>query len=763
MNPVRTGSLAMLALSLALPGRAQPNLPHVAYVYPAGGRLGTTFQAVVGGQFLGAVSNVYVNGHGIQARVLEYNRPMNFKEFNSLRDEIKALQEKRQVTRRFPSGTNVWTSADQIRFEEIRARILKNPPNRQANPAMAETVLVQIALATNAEPGMHEIRLRSPAGLSNPLNFQIGRLPEFSEPPARAPNPDLARFLARLGAPPAIHAPGPEMRITLPATVNGQIMPGGVNRCRFLGRRGQQLVISVGARALIPYLADAVPGWFEATTTIYDARGNELAYGDRFLFRPDPVVHFTVPRDGEYRVEIHDSIYRGREDFVYRMSIGELPFPTGLFPLGGQSGATATVQLKGWNLPTNILTLDNTAREPCIYPVCVGQDMAYGRPLLFSVDSLPECREREPNDTADAAQPISPPLIINGRIDAPGDQDVFRIQGRAGERLVAEVQAHRLGSPLDSTLQLTDDSGKVLAFNDDFDDPACGLETHHADSRTTVTLPANGTCYVCVADAQQHGGPDYAYRLKISAPRPDFALRVVPSGLSVRAGMNAAFTVFALRQDGFTNAIELRLSDAPPGFALGGLRIPANQDKARFTLKAPSAWPGEPVALHLEGTAVVAGRLLARDAVPADEMMQAFAYRHLVPAAEWTVGAAGNPRRGLARPFALLDPTPLNIPVGGTFRLRVAAPSGGPANRFNFQLDQPPAGIAMEQVPSESDVDVLVLHCDSTKASPGLAGNLIVSILVERRAGPQSAARQENRRGMVVGTLPAIPFEVVGQ
>ena len=36
----------------------------------------------VGGQFLVNVTNAYVSGAGVQAKVIEYNRPLNQKEFN---------------------------------------------------------------------------------------------------------------------------------------------------------------------------------------------------------------------------------------------------------------------------------------------------------------------------------------------------------------------------------------------------------------------------------------------------------------------------------------------------------------------------------------------------------------------------------------------------------------------------------------------------------------------------------------------------------
>ncbi|MFO1450033.1 MAG: hypothetical protein U1F61_17880 [Opitutaceae bacterium] len=95
------------------------------------------------------------------------------------------------------------------------------------------------------------------------------------------------------------------------------------------------------ARSLIPYLADAVPGWFQAVLRPRpDESGREVAYNDDSHFNPDPTLSIAVPRDGTYVLEINDSLYRGRQDFIYRIALGELPLITGLFPLGlaGQSG-----------------------------------------------------------------------------------------------------------------------------------------------------------------------------------------------------------------------------------------------------------------------------------------------------------------------------------------------------------------------------------------------------------------------------------------
>ena len=131
------------------------------------------------------------------------------------------------------------------------------------------------------------------------------------------------------------------------ATVNGQVGPGGVDRCRFQALKGQHLVVACSARELIPYISDAVPGWFQATVALYDAKGKEVGYADDYRFHPDPVLYYEIPADGEYALEIKDSIYRGREDFVYRITIGELPYLTGVFPLGAKLGDKGGVDMAG--------------------------------------------------------------------------------------------------------------------------------------------------------------------------------------------------------------------------------------------------------------------------------------------------------------------------------------------------------------------------------------------------------------------------------
>lgn len=731
--------------ALAAVAFAQQGAPRAGYVYPAGGRQGSTFEVTVGGQFLTGTDSAYISGAGVQAKVLEYARPLRPVEANMLREQLKALMEKRQQ--------GALTADDAKKALDIRAK-LATFVRRTANPAIAETVTLQVALSQDAAPGQRELRLASPAGMTNPLVFCIGQLPESSKTRSEAVHLPAAQKKQNQRP---NNPPSPPLDVTLPAVVNGQIEPGHADRYRFQARRGQRLVIAASARELIPYISDAVPGWFQATLTLRDPVGKEVDYAGHYLFHPDPVLHFEVPADGAYELEIRDSIYRGREDFVYRIALGELPFVTSLFPLGGRAGARTTVELKGWNLAAAKLTENAKGKAPGVEPISVRNGEWISNAVPFALDALPESTEKEPNNEKQTAQRVKLPIIVNGRIGRPGDTDMLRFSGRAGEEIVAEVFARRLDSPLDSALRLTGASGKELAANDDYEDNAAGLLTHQADSRIAFKLPAKGTYYLQIGDTQHKGGPDYAYRLHITRPQPGFDLRVTPSSIGARGGASIPLTVYALRKDGFTGEIALALKDAPPGFLLDGALIPANEDKVRLTLTVPQGRVEGPRRLAVEGRAIIQGREVRRLAAPAEDMMQAFAYHHLVPVKE-LLARINAPGR-----FTVRWKSPANgrvkLPIGGTANLELIAPQQL-AGRLQLALSQPPDGLSIERVSPVPGGLAILLRATADQLKPGLKGNLIFDAFVAPPANSGAATPQPNRR-QPVGALPALPFEAV--
>ncbi len=621
--------LGFLACMAPMPDAAAQPPPYIGYVYPAGGRQGTTFQVRLGGQRLDGLHDVLVSGAGVSATVVEYRRQLGPQEMALLREQLRELED---GSRRQPDRDDAGEATDALvrRLQDRIAGFVQRP----ASAALASVALVQVTIATDAAPGVREIRLATRRGISNPLLFHVGQLPEVARTPMNTcPAQLLGKESLALRRRPKEEA---EVRITLPCTANGQIAPGEVNRYRFEAFRGQHLVISVAARQLIPYIADAVPGWFQPVMTLYDADGREVAFSDDYRFQPDPTICLEVPHDGEYVVAIADALYRGREDFVYRMSIGELPFVTDVFPAGGRAGEPVSTALRGWNLEGTDLLMPPPDAEPGRYLIAARtQAGLLSNRIPFALDRLPECADLETNDDAAHAQAVQVPVIVNGRIDRRGDWDVFRVTGRAGETIVADVHARRLDSPLDSMLKLTDAAGQVLALNDDHEDPVSGTHTHQADSYLMFRLPADGVCFVHLGDATGNGGPEYVYRLRISAPQPDFALRVVPSAAALRSQAGGPLTVYAIRKDGFAGDIQVRLKDPPAGFRSPVVRLPATSEMVRLPVRTTLISTPEPVTLVVEGRAAIGGQEVVHDAVPAEDRMQAFLWRHLVPAQEF--------------------------------------------------------------------------------------------------------------------------------
>jgi hypothetical protein len=159
-----------------------------------------------------------------------------------------------------------------------------------------------------------------------------------------------------------------------------------------------------------------------------------------------------------------------------------------LFPAGGQRSQQVTVTAAGtfatW--PAQVWVNRDGIQVECDkdkgkLKVTIGGEAAAGTYWLrvhdaegastlrpFLVDSLPELEEKEPNNVKIAAQELEQSSIVNGRLQSGGDVDAFSISAKAGQILVASLQAnHVLASPMDGVLQICSADGFVLEQNDD--------------------------------------------------------------------------------------------------------------------------------------------------------------------------------------------------------------------------------------------------------------------------------------------------------
>lgn len=143
--------------------------------------------------------------------------------------------------------------------------------------------------------------------------------------------------------------------------------------------------------------------------------------------------------------------------------------------------------------------------------------------------------------------------------------------------------------------------------------------------------------------------------------------------------------------------------------------------------------------------------------------MQAFAYRHLVPAKELKIAFAGGGKPASRKPGPpVAEIGPIKIPAGGTTKVHVAMSLATFSGKVQLELSEPPDGITIKNVSFSRDGSEILLASEDGKAKPGLKGNLIVNAFASAGA-PRKAPKGQAQARVPIGTLPAIPFEVVAR
>ena len=137
----------------------------------------------------------------------------------------------------------------------------------------------------------------------------------------------------------------------------------------------------------------------------------------------------------------------------------------------------------------------------------------------FLVGDLPEFIETEPNSTPERAERITLPVVVNGQIAGERDQDFFVFAGKAGEVVVCDVMAARIGSPLDPVIAILDARGQ----RQELQEVRVGN-----DPVVAFRVPTTGDYRLHVANLGFAGGPAYVYRITLST-KP-FAVHAFPPG-----------------------------------------------------------------------------------------------------------------------------------------------------------------------------------------------------------------------------------------
>ena len=240
----------------------------------------------------------------------------------------------------------------------------------------------------------------------------------------------------------------PGQTISLPATVTGHLdRPGDADAYRFTGSAGDELGVQL--------VTTADPVKFTPVLTLADATGRVL------VEREGNLLGVKLPAAGTYTVGVRDREFRGNAGLTYRLHLGPVPVITEVFPLGVTRGVSTAVTVRGVNLgvlAAKPVTVRTDAAVGSRYAVPV--ERTAGDPVgpaSVVVGEFPSAAFADDATTLPAV-----PFTVDGELAAAGATHVVSFRAKKGERLVAEVEAARLGSALDSVLALLDADGKPV-------------------------------------------------------------------------------------------------------------------------------------------------------------------------------------------------------------------------------------------------------------------------------------------------------------
>ena len=553
--------LVILFTLLAVPLYAQKL--SMGYLYPAGGQVGTTVEIEAGGLNINKAVKVL------------FSHP-------DIKGEIEPIKESATSKRR-------------------RRRL-----NDQSSPQLADKVKIKITIGGNVPCGLYDLRLQGPKGVSNMLPFEVSSYPNFLENKNSWPK-------------------RPNEVYSLPVVLCGYVSPGGVDYFRFSGRKGETIVAAVKGRQLVPYIADAVPGWFQPVIKILDAQGKEIAYSDDYYHHVDPVIITTLPKDGKYTLMIHDAIYRGRQDFNYRIQLGVIPFVTGRYPAYGVAGKKIKQQLEGVNLGTTKATAK--VKKEGYHHLSFTNDIGTSNAVPFYAVPKGIRLIHSPKEGAELTltNAIADSLTSESRIKR------YKIYAEDKDPIIVELVGRRNDSRIDAVMRLRNRYGRVVATVDDTEDPLQGLMTFHADPVIKYTPRVGEELTLEVEDLHRGYGKDYHYLLRRHKQLPSFNAFVSPANITVPSGGTSSFRVDVTGK--LKRPANLVVKGLPKGFTTSSLKLrggrkwdvsvtsPKGATVERFPIEVKMEYPGPD------------GREQA-DVVPVDKMMQAFYYTHHIQAAE---------------------------------------------------------------------------------------------------------------------------------
>lgn len=389
-------------------------------------------------------------------------------------------------------GTDVEITVTGNRLADFQDFIFMTPGFTLKNIVKAEerTVTAVVAIAPDVPLGNHTFRLRTKTGISHGRPFFVGPYPNVQE---KEPNDDFAN---------------PQV-VGFNQTIEGVVQNEDVDYFKITAKKGQRIALEVDALRLgyinfDPYIAVLDKGRFEIASS-----------DDTILYRQDGYLSVEAPEDGDYTIMMRESSYRGGGNNFYRLHIGSFRRPDVAYPAGGKAGSKVKVRFVERNGDAIEEEIQLPEKPDINFKAMTSAADAPPSGNPFRVVTFDNTLEVEPNDASAQATPsISEPVALNGIIEKPGDVDYFKLTLKKNQKVDIQTFGQSLGSPLDSVVNLYNSKNSSLGGNDD------GGGRRRLDSKFTVTIPEDGDYFLRVTDHLERGGPNFVYRVELTASEP---------------------------------------------------------------------------------------------------------------------------------------------------------------------------------------------------------------------------------------------------
>ncbi len=466
-----------------------------------------------------------------------------------------------------------------------------------------DKVVCRFELAPDCPLGLHPFKVRTTTELTTLATFAVTRFPIVEETAEDQPVAMNVSVLGRMDS----------------------NKVGDVDVYRLHGKAGQTLSVEVDSvRLTDKFYAESE---FDLMLRVLDDGGREIARNDDSAAHiQDPILSTVLPRDGEYRVEVKQRVFKTGDRCYYLAHIGDFQRPLAVYPAGGKAGTTLQTTLLGGAsgdrpmevaLPSDDGDFDWIGGGPSPLPLRVS-----------------ECDNVLENGSVDPTLVAVLPAALNGIIARPGETDRYRLTVKKGERWRVRVFARSLGTPLDPRLTL----GRPEAETPELEADDATLEDRglYAVSRQIqrkeLMDPAviwepkeDGDYLLGISDMRGLGSAMSVYRIEIDPVADEVSTfiqaRVIdmvecPRLTSIAVPQGGRWTVNVNLADGpgngYKGELELVAGGLPEGVTMVAPRIRVGQRQVPVLFTAAASTPPQATLITLACRAVDGRPLVSR-------------------------------------------------------------------------------------------------------------------------------------------------------